>query len=94
MSAFDTNVSYFTYKGYAITREFYEAERRIYADTPKGMDNRITLHWEPAIFLMGDTKTIPVRFLNSDRTRQFKIVAEGVTTDGRLLRIEKNISSQ
>jgi hypothetical protein len=92
MTAYDSNVSYFTYKGYAVTREFYEAERRISTDTPKGADNRITLHWEPTIFLTGDTKTIAVRFLNSDRTKQFKIIAEGVTTDGKLLRIEKIVA--
>ncbi len=92
MSAFDTNVSYFTYNGYAITKDFYDAEKRIYPDTPAGLDNRITLHWEPAIFLMGDTKNIPIKFINTDRTKQFKVVVEGVTTDGRLLKIEKNVA--
>jgi hypothetical protein len=93
LTNFDSNVSFFTYHGYSITKEFYSEEKRINPETPKGMDTRITLHWQPLIFITGDTKTIPVRFFNTDRTKRYKLVAEGVTTDGRILQIEKVVEN-
>ena len=37
-------------------------------------------------------KKIPVTFYNNDRTKKFKIVAEGMTNDGRFLMMEKIVN--
>ena len=79
----------FFYNGYTVVKEFYSPDYSQPVTEPKKADNRITLHWQPDIFLSGTKNSVPVRFYNNDRTKSFKVVAEGVTTDGKLLLIEK-----
>lgn len=78
------------YAGYSVIREFYSPD---YQADPGGLkaDNRVTLLWKPDIAVKGINPSIPVRFYNSDRTRRYKIVAEGITADGKLLMLEKII---
>jgi hypothetical protein len=38
--------------------------------------------------------SIPLKFYNNDRTKQFKIVVEGITIDGKMLMIEKTVSQK
>jgi len=79
-----------TYQGYTIIKEFYSPE---YAGASENnaADHRITLKWIPDIVVTGSNKEIPIRFYNNDRTKRFKIVAEGITSDGRMLMFEKII---
>jgi hypothetical protein len=79
-----------TYNGYTIIKEFYNPDYDKQPDNSKA-DNRITLSWNPDIFITGVNPQIPVVFYNNDRTKRFKIVAEGITTDGRMLMLEKII---
>jgi hypothetical protein len=81
----------FTYPGYSPTKEFYAPD---YEETPATKDlpdRRITLLWQP------DLKPDPVagkyiiRFFNSDNARRVRINLEGVTADGKLLKVEKLI---
>jgi hypothetical protein len=77
------------YNGYTIVKEFYNPDyERVGNRKP---DNRITLKWIPDIFIKGVNQQIPLIFYNNDRTRRFKIVAEGMTSDGRMLMLEKVI---
>ena len=57
-------------------------------------DNRITLFWNPTIVVDDINPKIPITFYNNDRTKQFKIVIEGMTADGKLLMIEKTIGGK
>jgi hypothetical protein len=80
------------YQGYSVVKEFYSPEysdKSIFAQP----DNRITLHWMPNIIINGRDVKIPVSFYNNDRTRQFKIVVEGITNDGKITMFEKIVSS-
>lgn len=81
-----------TYQGYTIVKEFYDP---VYDGPAAGTaaDQRITLKWIPDIFINGVNAAIPVTFYNNDRTRRFKIVAEGITSDGRMLMLEKIIAA-
>jgi hypothetical protein len=82
-----------TYKGYSISKEFYSPDYSVAKNTNKA-DHRVTLHWNPAILVDGIDPKIPVTFYNNDRTKQFKIVVEGMTTDGKLLMIEKTVGAK
>lgn len=89
----NSSADLFFYNGYSVVKEFYSPDysQPVAENKP---DNRITLHWQPDIFLSGVKNSIPVRFYNNDRTKSFKIVAEGVTTDGKLLLIEKIVQQK
>lgn len=82
-----------TYNGYTIVKEFYNPDYDKQPDNEKA-DNRLTLTWQPAMFVADADPKIPVIFYNNDRTKRFKIVAEGITEDGRMLMIEKIIEPQ
>ncbi len=80
-----------TYNGFSVIKEFYSPD---YSTPSKSNapDHRITLHWKPDIFVNGKNIKIPVRFYNNDRSQSFKVVVEGMTTDGRMLMIEQVIA--
>ena len=86
----DAPTDMITYNGYTIIKEFYSPDYDTNPDDSKA-DNRITLNWNPDVFITGVDPQIPVIFYNNDRTKRFKIVAEGITTDGRMLMLEKII---
>lgn len=80
------------YKGYEILKEFYSPDYSVTRPDDSKADNRLTLLWLPAINLAHVNPKIPVLFYNNDRTKRFKIVAEGVTNDGRFMMIEKIVN--
>ena len=77
------------YQGYSVIREFYTPDYLVDTASIKKQDKRITLFWAPQFFVNSINGNIPVTFYNNDRTKQFKIVVEGMTIDGKLLLIEK-----
>ena len=81
------------YRGYSVIKEFYSPDYKVDKNSSKS-DYRVTLHWDPVVFVSGINPKIPIRFYNNDRTRRFKIVVEGMTTDGKMLMIEKMINPQ
>lgn len=81
------------YNGYTVIKEFYKPDYSIKKPEDAKADNRLTLLWNPHIYLADINPKVPIEFYNNDRTRRFKIVAEGITNDGRLLMIEKTIES-
>lgn len=84
----ETSADIFQYKGYSIVKTFYSPDYSAGQEAGKA-DNRITLYWLADIFTNGATRNVPFVFYNNDRTKSFKVVVEGMTTDGRLLTIEK-----
>ncbi len=79
------------YEGYSIIKDFYSPDYGTDTAAIKRPDNRITLFWQPDIIFNGSNTEFPFRFYNNDRTKEFRIVVEGMTDDGRLLMIEKLI---
>ncbi len=79
------------YEGYSIIKEFYSQDYSIPQSDDNKKDNRITLLWQPDIYVNASNTKIPIQFYNNDRTKAFKIVVEGITGDGRLLMFEKII---
>lgn len=86
------SMSFGYYEGYSITKEFYVPDHLVREDARP--DNRITLDWRPDIFCNYVDPVLPFSFYNNDRTKKFRVVVEGMTTNGKLFSIEKIISKQ
>ncbi len=79
------------YTGYSITKEFFAPNYKTNTDGI-ATDNRTTLEWRPAIFINNINPKIPVSFYNNNRTQSFKVVVEGMTTDGKLIWLERVVN--
>jgi hypothetical protein len=82
------------YKGYSVNKEFYSPDYHVNVSDKDNTDNRITLHWVPYLSAGNIDPKLPIVFYNNDRTKQFKIVIEGMTVNGKMLMIEKTIGSK
>lgn len=81
-------LSYFEYRGYAVTKEFYNPDYTTAAKTT-APDNRTTLYWNPDASTDQFNKSITVRFFNNDFSKKFRIVVEGFDAEGKLVHMEK-----
>lgn len=81
------------YNGYSIIKEFYQPDYDLHPQNSES-DNRITLCWNPDITVSGMNNIIPIIFFNNDRSKRFKIVAEGVTSEGQMLMLEKIVEQK
>jgi len=77
------------YQGYSVIKEFYAPDYKVNQQTDLNVDNRITLLWKPDIQVRGINSIITIPFYNNDRSKQFKVVLEGLTVDGKMLMLEK-----
>ena len=90
----DRTLNHIRLQGYSVTRRFYSP---IYDEDPgllpsSAPDYRLTLNWQPALFLNDSTRDARILFYNNDHCRRFRIVAEGMDASGRLLHFERVIS--
>lgn len=81
------------YNGYTVTKEFYAPDYAVDKSLLSQADNRITIDWQPNLIINSIDPVIPLTFYNNDRTKKFRVVIEGMTTDGKMLMIEKTISN-
>ena len=80
-----------SYRGFSLHKEFYAPD---YEKDPEALnrpDRRITLQWIPEILVNGADAVIPLQFYSNDAAKAFKLVVEGMTADGKLIYMEKNI---
>ncbi|AHF17173.1 hypothetical protein [Niabella soli] len=80
------------YEGYSILKEFYAPDYSTGAEN-QYTDYRLTLDWKPELFISGKKPVLPISFYNNDRTKKFKVVAEGITSTGKLLMIERYVEA-
>lgn len=85
-------LNYFEYKGYAITKEFYNPDYSLPANQMV-TDNRTTLYWNPDGFTSLENRSVKVSFYNNDFSKKFKVVVEGFDADGKLVHLEKIIGN-
>lgn len=78
--------------GYSIIKEFYSPDYKVAVKNNDKPDQRMTLLWKPDINIAGVNTKIPLIFYNTDRTKSFKVVVEGMTYEGKMLLIEKIIA--
>ncbi len=74
--------------GYTVYKEFFQPD---YENQPNtyATDARTTLYWNPYVLVYGKNRTFQVSFYNNDITKKFRVVIEGVNTEGKLTRVEK-----
>ena len=78
-----------TFTGYSGIQTFPELHYNTSPELRNNFDGRITLFWRSALFLNGERGRFPIEFYNSDRTKRFRIVVEGLTSTGQPLLMEK-----
>lgn len=79
------------YNGFTVVKEFFVPAYKTDPSMFNKPDNRITIDWRPNIFVNNINPVIPLSFYNTDRAKRFRVVVEGMTTDGKLICIEKII---
>ncbi|GAB2820020.1 hypothetical protein [Ferruginibacter profundus] len=80
---------FFKKNGFTVSREFYEMDYSKLNPESSFSDVRTTLYWNPDIKIQ-DGKAV-INFYNDDSCKKFKVVAEGIDSNGKLLHIEKLI---
>lgn len=77
--------------GYSEQKEFYSPNYDIYSEKNDQKDLRTTLFWSPNVLTTPTNNTFRLKFYNNDVTQRFRVIVEGITTDGKLAHIEKVI---
>jgi hypothetical protein len=77
--------------GYTVQKEFYSPNYATFDNRNDQQDLRTTLYWNPMILTNQENHSIRLHFFNNDVSKSFRIVLEGMSTDGRLTHIEKVI---
>lgn len=78
-------------EGFSATKEFYSPNYSVSSEEKVETDERTTLYWNPYIITNSENKAVLFSFHNSDKTKKFKIILEGMLSNGKLLHIEKII---
>ena len=69
--------------GYYQAREFYSP---IYpTDGVANRDYRVTLYWNPVVYLKDKNRTATLEFFTADRATEYEVRVEGVTAAGKIL---------
>ena len=84
-------LDYTLLEGYTKFKEFYSPNYEKPEDSFTKHDTRTTLYWNPYLFTNKTKQTMHVEFLNSDITRAYTIVLEGINAAGKMMRLEKVI---
>ena len=82
-------LSYVQLMGYSPVKEFYAPDYASFNERHLKEDVRTTLYWNPAIYLDKSRKRYRIKFYNNDITKRFRIVLEGLNTQGKLIHVEK-----
>lgn len=77
--------------GYTSIEAFYSPDYSKPNLNNKVADLRTTLFWEPIITTEGNNQKINISFYNNDYSKAYKVIVEGATNDGKLIRAEKLI---
>ncbi len=82
------------YNGYSITKEFYHPDYSAKDVKHPSTDHRVTLFWNPDIYLDAGATSIQFEFFNNDAGKKFKVIVEGFDAAGRLIHVEKMIGEE
>ena len=82
-----TGLPFKTLVGYTAYKEFYSPDYTVPSSVPN--DIRNTLYWNPYLLSDKNNKKIKVQFFNNDISKKFRIVLEGVNSEGKMTHIEK-----
>jgi hypothetical protein len=88
LSDITQNYDHYTFHGYSITRQFYSPDYDAKNHSFSKPDTRSTLYWNPGL-VVDSGNTIHFHFYNSDHAKKFRIVAEGMDRQGRLVFLDQ-----
>lgn len=77
--------------GYSVERQFYSPDYSVDKKINELPDKRATVYWNPNLIADSATRQLSFSFYNTDVTKRFNIVIEGIADDGRIGRIKKTI---
>lgn len=75
--------------GYTPVKEFYSPNYGTFDERNEMEDIRSTLYWNPMILTTPENHRIKLTFYNNDITDSFRVIVQGMTSDGRLTSVEK-----
>ena len=78
-------------RGYTTVKEFYVPQYEGNSGDDHSEDFRSTLYWNPRVILDKDHRKIKLSFFNNDLSNKFRVVVEGMNSEGKLTRIEQII---
>ena len=82
-------LEYVQLAGYTPVKQFYAPDYATASALNDLDDLRTTLYWNPYILLDKNKKRFKVQFYNSDITKRFRIVLEGINANDKFTRVEK-----
>ncbi len=77
--------------GYTAIREFYSPNYDVFDRKNEQADLRTTLYWNPMFLTSPGKSKNTITFYNTDITDAFRIIIEGITKEGQLVRFESVI---
>ncbi len=75
--------------GYTAIREFYAPNYASFTQRNEDRDLRTTLYWNPAVITAPKNNEVTVTFYNNDVSEAFRVIIEGMTSDGKLAHVEQ-----
>jgi len=75
--------------GYSPMKQFYSPNYASFDKRNEEKDFRTTLYWNPNISLSPQKKQAVLTFYNNDVSDYFRVIIEGMTSDGRLAHVEQ-----
>ncbi|MFT3912044.1 MAG: hypothetical protein QM737_21645 [Ferruginibacter sp.] len=78
-------------EGYSPVKEFFSPDYAPGKPAVPALDSRSTLYWDPYLETSQSYKKFSFSFYNADHVRKMKLVLEGMTSDGKLIHLEKMI---
>ena len=75
--------------GYSLIRQFYSPDYSSFVEANEKKDNRTTLYWNPQVIFANGKHQQTVTFYNNDITDAFRVIIEGMSSDGHLVHIEQ-----
>jgi len=76
-----------TVSGYTDIRQFYSPDYASINEENEKQDLRTTLYWNPSVRTVPGNNKALLTFYNTDVTKAFRVVIEGMTKDGRLAHV-------
>lgn len=77
--------------GYTGVRQFYSPNYGTFDRRNEEKDFRTTIYWNPNVILYPGKRQATLTFYNNDVSDFFRVVIEGMTSDGRLAHVEQLI---
>ncbi len=75
--------------GYTAIRQFYSPNYSSFSAANEKRDLRTTLYWNPQVVTTPLKNKVKLSFYNNDVSKSFRVVIEGITKDGQLVRLEQ-----